>query len=92
LDDHGLRLPNPAPLEKIEGQRVVIQDCWIQDEVAETLDGGRSEQRRGTKLLNVDMIVADGEWRVLAVVEADERSDGYQECQDLLDTLPQRER
>ena len=40
-----------------------------------------------TILFNVDMIVIDGEWRVFGVTAADDRSDGYQECQDLFDTL-----
>ncbi|MGH1491521.1 MAG: hypothetical protein ACRBK7_19330 [Acidimicrobiales bacterium] len=87
LDDHGLRLPNPSVLEKTEGNRVVIQDCWIRDDVIEHLDGSDRTEYFMTVLWNVDMIVVDGEWKYFAAVEADDRSDGYQECQDLFDTL-----
>ena len=87
LDDHGLRLPNPSVLEKTEGNLVVIQDCWIRDDVTRFLDGKPSDEAFSTVLWNVTMVVDDGEWKYLGAAEADERSDGYQECQDLFDTL-----
>jgi hypothetical protein len=87
LDDHGLRLPNPSDLSKTEGNRVIIQDCWIRDDVVRTIDGETSVEQFKTLLWNVDMIVLDGEWRYFSASEAGPDSDGYYECQAIFDTL-----
>lgn len=80
--DHGLRLPNPAVLTKTEGNEVIIQDCFIDGRIVQTLDGEILDDSVVPKLTNVNLKVIDGEWRVPAVVEALPESSGYQECKD----------
>ncbi|MGB5757404.1 MAG: hypothetical protein WBM50_10850, partial [Acidimicrobiales bacterium] len=29
ITEHQVRLPNPVPLDKTEGNEVIIQDCWV---------------------------------------------------------------
>lgn len=87
LTDHVVRLPNPSVLTKTEGNEVVIQDCWVDDGIVETLEGEVQESYFESSLRNVTMKVIDGEWRTLSVVTASEESSGYQECRDLIDEL-----
>lgn len=84
ITDHMIRIPNPSVMADEEGSEVVLQDCWIDDFVQQTLDGEVVEQTREAKLMNVTMQVVGGEWRVAGVTEATPESDGYELCQEQL--------
>ena len=82
MESNDLRLPRPTSLDKIEGNEVVIQDCWIADRTKETVGGEVVETWSFPTVFNVTMKVIDGEWRVFASVVAADESDGWDECND----------
>lgn len=84
VTEHLIRLPNASPLEKAEGAEVMIQDCWIDDFVQQTLDGAVVASTKEAKLMNVNMKVVDGQWRVDGVARATTESDGYEQCATLV--------
>lgn len=79
---HVVRLPNPTFTGKVEGNEVVIQDCYTSAQVRQTIEGEVIDDEVGRRLLNINMLVVDGEWTVLAVVRAGADSAGYDECID----------
>ncbi len=84
ITDHMIRIPNPSVMNGEEGSEVILQDCWIDDFIQQTLDGDVVEEAREAKLMNVTMQVVGGEWRVAGVAEATPESDGYEQCQEQL--------
>ncbi len=84
ITQHLLRAPDTAVLAKAEGAELILQDCWIDDFVQQTLDGRVVSEAREAKLMNVVMRVVDGEWRVDGVTRATDESDGYEQCVTLL--------
>ncbi len=84
VTEHLIRLPNAEVLDKSEGVEVLIQDCWIDDFVQQTVDGAVVEVTKEAKLMNVSLKVVDGQWRVDGVARASSESDGYEQCEALL--------
>lgn len=84
MTEHLIRIPNAAVLSKNEGAEVVLQDCWIDDFVQQTVDGQIVAEAREAKLMNVVMKVVDGEWRVDGVTRATADSDGFEQCATLV--------
>lgn len=82
VEEHVLWIPNPVPLDKIEGNEVVIQDCWIRDHVVESEEGDVLDTVFENRLMNVTMKVIDGEWRLFASVTASDESTGWDECDE----------
>lgn len=80
VTEHLIRLPNTAVVAGEEGEEVVIQDCWINDFVQQTLTGDVVEAASEAKLMNVTMIKSDGQWRVAGVTRAAPDTDGYDQC------------
>ncbi len=87
VEDHILWIPDVVPLDKTEGNEVVIQDCWLQDNVRQTEAGEVLEETFKNQLLNVTMQVIDGEWRLFASVTASDESTGWDECNQLFEDL-----
>lgn len=84
ITEHLVRVPNVEVLTKDEGAELILQDCWIDDFVQQTVDGELVDEVREAKLMNVVMKVVDGQWRVDAVTRATTDSDGYEQCAELL--------
>lgn len=84
ITEHLLRLPDAALLEGVEGEEIVLQDCWIDDFVQRTLDGAVVAEARKATLMNVVMKVVGGEWRVDGVTRAPPDSDGVEQCAELI--------
>lgn len=84
ITEHLIRVPNAELLEKVEGAEVLIQDCWLDDFVQQTLEGEVVETTKEAKLMNVSLKVVDGQWRVDGVARATADSDGYEQCEALL--------
>lgn len=82
--EHLIRIPNATVLTKEEGAEVVLQDCWIDDFVQQTVDGQVLLQTEEAKLMNVTMRVVDGQWRVDGVARATAESDGFEQCVTLV--------
>ncbi len=80
ITEHLIRLPNASVLAKDEGADVVLQDCWLDDFVQQTVDGQVVAEARQARLMNVTMRVVEGEWRVDGVTRATPESDGYEQC------------
>ncbi|MGB5756444.1 MAG: hypothetical protein WBM50_05975 [Acidimicrobiales bacterium] len=80
ITEHLIRIPNASVLAKDEGADVVLQDCWIDDFVQQTVDGRVVAETKEARLMNVTMKVTDGEWRVDGVARATPESDGYEQC------------
>jgi len=81
--EHMIRIPNASVLTEEEGAEVILQDCWIDDFVQQTVDGAVIVEGKEAKLMNVVMTVVDGEWRVDGVSRATTESDGYEQCEKL---------
>ncbi len=84
ITEHLVRLPNASVLSKEEGAEVILQDCWIDDFVQQTVDGTVLSETREAKLMNVVMRVVNGEWRVDGVARATAESDGFEQCEQLV--------
>lgn len=84
VTEHLLRLPDAALIEGVEGEEIVLQDCWIDDFVQRTLDGTVVAEAREATLMNVVMKVVGGEWRVDGVTRASPDSDGVEQCAELI--------
>jgi hypothetical protein len=84
ITQHMIRLPGTEVLTKEEGHELILQDCWIDDFIQRTVDGDVVSEAREAKLMNVVMRVVDGEWRVDGIQRADQESDGYEQCIELL--------
>ena len=82
--EHMIRIPNTSVLTEEEGAEVILQDCWIDDFVQQTVDGVVVAEGKEAKLMNVVMTVVDGEWRVDGVSLATTESDGYEQCETLV--------
>jgi hypothetical protein len=82
--EHMIRIPNTSVLTQEEGAEVILQDCWIDDFVQQTVDGVVVDEGKEAKLMNVVMTVVDGEWRVDGVSRATIESDGYEQCETLV--------
>jgi hypothetical protein len=83
VTEHLVRLPNAAVFDKVDGAEVLLQDCWIDDFIQQTLDGTVVTATTEAKLMNVVMKVVEGQWRVDGVARATPDSDGYDQCQAL---------
>ncbi|MGH1489757.1 MAG: hypothetical protein ACRBK7_10235 [Acidimicrobiales bacterium] len=84
IAEHLLRIPNASVLEKVEGAEVLIQDCWIDDFIQQTVDGRVVAETKEAKLMNASLKFEDGEWRVDGVARATSESDGYEQCEALV--------
>lgn len=82
--EHLIRLPNATVLTREEGAEVVLQDCWIDDFVQQTVDRQVLLETEEAKLMNVTMRVVDGQWRVDGVARATAESDGFEQCVTLV--------
>ncbi len=82
--EHMIRIPNTSILDEEEGAEVILQDCWIDDFVQQTVDGRVIVEQKEAKLMNVTMRVVDGEWRVDGVSRATAASDGDRECETIV--------
>jgi hypothetical protein len=80
--EHVPRLPNPSVLSKTEGNEITIQDCFVDARALVNVDGDVLDDEVVVSLLNVKMIVVDGEWRVSGIRDASPESDGYRECRE----------
>lgn len=87
LEDHILLLPDWMPDEKSEGAVVTMQDCWIQDNTLQTEDGQVVETFFQAELLDVEMEVMFGEWRVVSNDSAAADSSGWAECNSHFEKL-----
>lgn len=81
--EHLIRIPNATVLDSQEGAEAVIQDCWIDDFVQQTVSGDVIAETKEAKLMNVTMKVLDGSWRVDGVTRAAPDADGYDQCLEL---------
>ncbi len=84
ITEHLVRVPNATVLTKDEGAEVILQDCWLDDFVQQTVDGQVLVETEEAKLMNVTMKVVNGEWRVHGVARATAESDGFEQCQSLI--------
>ncbi|MGI9596070.1 MAG: hypothetical protein ACR2QK_07920 [Acidimicrobiales bacterium] len=84
ITEHLVRLPNSSVLTGDEGDEVVLQDCWVDDFVQQTVDGHVLVEAKEAKLMNVVMKVVKGQWRVDGVARATAESDGFEQCQSLI--------
>lgn len=84
ITEHLIRIPNASVLVKEEGAEVVLQDCWIDDFVQQTVDGQVLLATEEAKLMNVMMKVVNGQWRVDGVARATADSDGFEQCVTLV--------
>ena len=82
--EHLIRIPNTSVLTEEEGAEVILQDCWIDDFIQQTLDGQVLAEGKEAKLMNVTMRVVDGEWRVDGIARATTESDGFEQCVTLV--------
>lgn len=83
VTEHLIRVPNATVVDSTEGAEAVIQDCWIDDFVQQTVSGDVITETNEAKLMNVTMKVTDGNWRVDGVTRAAPDADGYDQCLDL---------
>lgn len=83
VTEHLIRIPNATVLDSQEGAEAVIQDCWIDDFVQQTVSGDVVAETKEAKLMNVTMKVLDGSWRVAGVTRATPDADGYDQCLEL---------
>ncbi|MEM9655386.1 MAG: hypothetical protein AAGA65_25060 [Actinomycetota bacterium] len=83
VTEHLIRLPDTAVLDSAEGAEVVLQDCWIDDFIQQTVAGEVIAETGEAKLMNVTMMMLDGDWRVAGVTRAAPDADGYDQCQEL---------
>jgi hypothetical protein len=81
--EHLIRIPNATVLDSQEGAEAIIQDCWIDDFVQQTVSGDTIAETKEAKLMNVTMKVLDGSWRVDGVTRAAPDADGYNQCLEL---------
>ena len=81
IEEHVLRLPNIDTLAKSEGHRILVQDCWVQDNELRRTDGTLDEVRQGFGVFNATMEVVDGEWLVHSNIEQSEGDIGWDTCE-----------
>ena len=80
-EEHVLRLPNISTLAKTEGNKVLVQDCWVMDSELRMTDGVLDQVRDGFTVLNATLEVLDGEWIVITTIEQSEGDLGWETCE-----------